>query len=218
MLVRVNPIDDETPEEINKVIELGADIVMLPYFKTIDEIKNFLSIVNNRVKTCLLLETKEAVEILDDILKLEGIDEIHIGLNDLHLSYNMNFMFELLADGTVEKICNKIKKTNIKYGFGGVGRVGEQVMLPAENIIAEHYRLNSSMVILGRSFCDTSKIIDINELQKIFEEGIKKMREYEQKMTNQDYDFFVNNHEIIIKKVNEIVNITKNKKRGSNTK
>ena len=44
-------------------------------------------------KTCLLLETPEAVEIIDDILDIDGIDEIHIGLNDLHLGYKMKFMF-----------------------------------------------------------------------------------------------------------------------------
>ena len=53
-------------------------------------------IVNKRVKTCLLLETSQALCRLDDILTLEGIDEIHIGLNDLHLSMGLDFMFELL--------------------------------------------------------------------------------------------------------------------------
>mgnify|MGYP002235666245 CR=1 FL=1 len=38
----------------------------------------------------LLLETEEARLCLDDVLKLKGIDEIHIGLNDLHLSQHKN--------------------------------------------------------------------------------------------------------------------------------
>ena len=78
LLVRVNPIHGNSINEINKVIENGADIVMLPYFKTTDEVKNFLFYVNGRVNTCLLLETPEAVEIIDDILKLDGIDEIYV--------------------------------------------------------------------------------------------------------------------------------------------
>ena len=63
MLVRVNPINPCSKEEIDKVIEAGADIIMLPMWKSLDDVKNFLTIVDKRVKTTLLLETKEAVEI-----------------------------------------------------------------------------------------------------------------------------------------------------------
>ena len=31
--------------------------------------------------------------LLDEVLRMGGFDEIHIGLNDLHLSYGMSFMF-----------------------------------------------------------------------------------------------------------------------------
>ncbi|MFQ7120212.1 MAG: hypothetical protein ACLRPW_09675 [Intestinibacter sp.] len=33
-------------------------------------------------------------------------------------------MFELLADGTVEYLCNKFKHKNITYGFGGIAALG----------------------------------------------------------------------------------------------
>ena len=36
-------------------------------------------------------------------------------------------------------------------GFGGIARLGFG-MLPAEHVIAEHYRLGSTAVILSRSF------------------------------------------------------------------
>ena len=38
LLVRVNKMNPNSPKEIEKVIEQGADIVMLPYFKTLEEI------------------------------------------------------------------------------------------------------------------------------------------------------------------------------------
>jgi len=81
MLVRVNPCNDNSPEEINAVIEAGADIIMLPMWKSVEEVQKYLSVVGKRCKTTLLLETKEAVECVDDVLKLD-FDEIHIGLND----------------------------------------------------------------------------------------------------------------------------------------
>ena len=61
VLVRVNPINPGSEEEINQVIAAGADMIMLPMWKTVEDVKQFLSVVNGRVKTTLLLETKEAV-------------------------------------------------------------------------------------------------------------------------------------------------------------
>ena len=170
LLVRVNPIFDGSKKEIDKVINDGADIVMLPFFKIKNEVKTFIDYVDGRAKTCLLCETAEAVENIDEILELKGIDLIHIGLNDLHLAYKMDFMFELLVDGTVEMLCDKFKAKGIPYGFGGIAQLG-QGDLPAEYVIAEHYRLGSSMAILSRSFCNVNKIDNIKTVKDVFGRG-----------------------------------------------
>lgn len=117
MLVRINPWHDGSEKEIEEVISAGADMIMLPMWKTVEEVENFLRTVAGKCKTTLLLETREAVECLDEVLKHGDMDEIHIGLNDLHLSYGLDFMFELLSNGIVEKIVKKIKRTGIPYGF-----------------------------------------------------------------------------------------------------
>mgnify|MGYP000750845418 CR=1 FL=1 len=59
----------------------------------------------------LLLETKEAWQCLDNVLKLGCADEIHIGLNDLRISTGKKFIFEPVADGTVESIFEIINLT-----------------------------------------------------------------------------------------------------------
>lgn len=208
LLVRVNPIHEATDkyisskEEIDKAIENGAQILMLPYFKTVEEVKTFIEIVAGRVKVMPLLETPEAVECIDEILKLD-IDEILIGLNDLSLGYGKKFMFELLVDGTVERLCNKFKGKGIPYGFGGIAALGKG-MLPAERIITEHYRLGSSRVILSRSFCDVNKIKHLGEISSIFMEGIREIREYEKKVAFHR-DFFTNNIEEVKKGVLEVL-------------
>ena len=205
LLVRINPIYDGSKEEVDKVIEYGADIVMLPFFKTKEEVEEFVNLVNGRARVCLLCETSEAVSNIDSILLVDGIDYIHIGLNDLHLSYNMKFMFELLVDGTVENLCNKFKAKGIPYGFGGIAQLG-QGTLPAENIIAEHCRLGSSMVILSRSFCNTSKETDINMVAEVFEAGVKEIRNYEERLLNQQNSYLYENKDFITEKVAEIIN------------
>lgn len=176
LLVRVNSMYAGSEAEINKVIADGADIVMLPYFKTVKEVSDFVSVCKGRVKTCLLFETPEAVEHIDEILAVPGIDEVHVGINDLHLEYHLNFMFELVANGTVETLCRKFAEKGIPYGFGGVGRPGSNVALPAERILAEHYRLGSSQVILSRAFCDMSKIHDRSHLAEDFKAGVDDIR------------------------------------------
>lgn len=189
LLVRINPVHEQTKNEIDAVISRGADIVMLPMFKTADEIEEFIRYVDGRAKTCLLLETAQALTRIDDIVNVPGIDEIHIGLNDLHLSMGLTFMFELLSGGIVEYACGKIRKKHIVYGFGGFARIGLG-MLPAEYIIMEHYRLGSSMAILSRSFCDAHKH-NVDDIKNIFNKGIADIRSFESLIktyTHQDFE------------------------------
>ena len=209
LMVRVNPIHDKTDDyssseyEIDGVINAGAEIVMLPYFKTPDEVRRFVNAVGGRAKTLLLFETPESIANIDEILEIDGIDEVFIGLNDLSLGYGHKFMFSLLADGTVEKIIEKFKNKKLPYGFGGIASLGRG-MLPSEKVIAEHYRLGSTCVILSRSFCNTSIIDNIDVINMIFKNGIKEIREYEKYCKKQDDNFFLENKKTVKQIVEEI--------------
>ena len=205
MQVRVNPWNQNSVQEINDVAKAGADIIMLPMWKSVEEVKRFVDTVNGRVETSLLLETKEAEECLDEVLKIKGIDEIHIGLNDLHLSYGLDFMFELLADGTVERICRKIQKVGIPYGFGGIAKIGEG-MLPAERVVLEHYRLGSTRAILSRSFCNTDAVSDIKEVDKVFAKNMKALRDFEKYASQVGVDEYIQNMQQVKQDVEMIVN------------
>ena len=199
MLVRIEPWNAHSPNEVDQVIKAGAEVVMLPMWRTVSEVTEFIKAVGGRAKVSLLLETKEAEACLDEVLKLDGIDEIHIGLNDLHLSYGLTFMFELLTNGTVERIVNKIRKKGIPYGFGGVSHIGDG-MIPAEMIVMEHYRLGSTRAILSRGFCDQSKPLD--EIRNTFKSRMNELREFEKNIDPARFDA---NREKIAKRVNSIV-------------
>lgn len=41
MLVRINPINVNSENEINTVIDAGADIIMLPMWKSVDDVNTF---------------------------------------------------------------------------------------------------------------------------------------------------------------------------------
>ena len=210
LLVRVNPIHEALPnypsskDEIDAVIEAGADILMLPFFKTVEEVKTFVSLVGGRAKTLPLVETVEAESLIDEMLEIPGIDMVHIGLNDLHLEKGMKFMFQLLADGTVDKLAEKIKAKGIPFGFGGLAQLNSG-MLSGDKVLKEHYRLGSTMVIVSRSFCNTDVITDMDEVSRIFHKGIKEIRDLESEIQNETEMFFEKNHKLVIESVNKII-------------
>ena len=217
VLVRVNPIHEvqkdgyfDSEHEIDNAVEAGADIIMLPFFHSLQEVNDFIGYVqkandkhNRNVKTCLLLETPEAAILIDEILNVKGIDMIHIGLNDLHLAMGMKFMFQLLTDGIVDQLSKKIQAKGIPFGFGGIAGL-QGGALPGSFILKEHYRLGSSMVIIGRSFCNTNLITNLDEIRNIFNKGISEIRQLE-KEAQLAVDYFKNNHASVVEKVDKIV-------------
>lgn len=208
VLVRINPIHDamgefcSSREEIDKVIQAGADIIMLPFIRSADEVRKFVEYVDGRAKTMPLIETPEAVDVIDEILDIPGIDELFIGLNDLSIGYHKKFMFELLADGTVETLCLKFKLKGIPYGFGGIASLGNG-MLPSEYIIREHYRLGSTAAILSRSFCNLEKVKHIGIVSSTFIDGIKAIRELETECEER-IRYFRENEREVVKRVKSI--------------
>ena len=175
LLVRVNQIHPGSEAEIREVIDAGADILMLPYFKTPQQVADFLRFAGGRVRTMLLVETPEAVACIDEILAMDGIDECYVGLNDLHLGYKQKFLFEPLTDGTTEALCKKFRAAGKPYGFGGIAKP-DRGLVPANRIIGEHVRLGSSCVILSRSFCNPITITDPAEIREIFEREVPRVR------------------------------------------
>ena len=213
LLVRVNPLNPGSKAEIDEVVERGADIIMLPMFKSKEEVMRFIDMVGGRAKTTLLFETKESYELQDEILQAGGFDEAHIGLNDMHLSYGLTFMFELLPNGLVESMCKKFKEYNIPYGFGGIAKIGEG-LLPAECIIAEHYRLGSTRAILSRSFCD-NQYVDYDKWKYEFQLGVNQIRLYESLLPLLPESYFIENIDNVRKGVDKVVSIIKAKRNAN---
>jgi hypothetical protein len=175
LLVRINPWHDGTCDELNQVIQGGADIVMLPMFHGPRDVEAFTRAVAGRVRTSLLVETIGAMQSLHECVSVAGIDEVHIGLNDLHLELGKRFIFEPLADGLVDRMANVLNSAAIPFGFGGVARAGEG-QLPAELILSEHARLGSTAAILSRTFHRQAKTVEEIEAQMNFEFEISKLR------------------------------------------
>jgi 2-keto-3-deoxy-L-rhamnonate aldolase RhmA len=178
LLVRLNPWHVDSPKEIQQALSKGADLLMLPMFSTIKELRGFCEEVRGRVPVIPLVETAEAFDLLDEVATTPGVEEVYIGLNDLHLSLGMGFMFEPLANGMLDHAATRLRALGMPFGFGGVARVGEG-LLPAEKIMGEHVRLGSSSVILSRTFHRQAPDLATILTEMDFPAEIQKLREAE---------------------------------------
>ena len=169
LLVRTNPIHAYTAAEVEKAIQYGADYLMLPMTMDRADVEHYVKLVAGRAKVIIMVETAAAMARIDDILEVPGVDEIFIGLNDLHISLGLHFLFEPLSGGLVDYIAAKCRAKCIPFGFGGIARIGDGI-LPADMILGEHLRLGSTSVILSRTFKggDSPQAIDFkSEVDKV---------------------------------------------------
>ena len=203
LLVRVNPWHEGSQDEIDEVISAGADFVMLPYWKTQEEAERFVSCVHGRCRTVLLLETKEAVECLDKVLAIPGMDEIHIGLNDLRISYGYSDMFQPFGNGLLDELSGKLKGAKVPFGIGGIGQFGLGLSPSPEELIAEHYRLGSTAVILSRTFCNVETLGELSKIEDTLTKNVRILRETEKRAVSLGPEGLWNNHLRVVKELEE---------------
>ena len=151
LMVRVNPLHEGSAAEVDAVLAQGADLLMLPMFSRPQELRDFCALVAGRAPVAALLETAGALASLADWIGTPGLQEVYVGLNDLHLSLGDRFMFEPLARGDVDRVAAAAKAQGLRFGFGGIARLDEG-LLPGRDVLAEHVRLGSQAVILSRTF------------------------------------------------------------------
>ena len=153
VMVRVNPLHAGTKHEIDDVLHDGADVVMLPMVQAPSEVVEFIQVVQGRATTSLLLETKASVRQIEQIVQIDGIDEIHVGLNDLRISLGLRLPFDVLRSGLLDTLSATIRGAGIRFGFGGIARLtATDLPVAPERVLAEQVRLGAATGLLGRSF------------------------------------------------------------------
>lgn len=208
ILVRCNPIGIWSKDEFDEINSRGSeiDMVMLPYFKTIEEVKVFIDLIDtSKIKPALLVETIDAINNLDEILKIFPFSYIHIGLNDLNIERGTISMFEPYVDGLIKKISSICIKNNQIFGIGGIGKIAADMSPSPKHLLNEHIRLNSKGVILSRSFkgsfCEETKDIFKKELSN----SIKDFRNYEKIANNLNIKQLAESYELMKADIEETI-------------
>lgn len=196
LMVRVNPLHPDTDTEVNAVLAQGADLLMLPMFTEAWELQAFCAIVAGRVPVVALLETSGAFECLPEWVSTPGLQEVYVGLNDLHLSLRQRFMFEPLAMGLLDGVARLVHVRSLRFGFGGIARL-DGGLLPGRDVLAEHLRLGSQAVILSRTFHDATSVDG-------FEHEVAALRDAERALAQRDANLVEADRQRIARAIGQI--------------
>jgi hypothetical protein len=153
LFARTNPIHADSAREIEELLALGVKTLMLPMFRSAAEAGRFSGIIAGRAEVSLLVETADAVANIREIVKVPGIDEIHVGLNDLHLELRMRSHFEVLVSPLMRQVSQCVRAAGIGFGFGGIGRVEDASLpVPSELIYAQYPFYQADRALVSRVF------------------------------------------------------------------
>ena len=153
LFCRLNPILPGSRAEIERAVECGVDVLMLPMFTTAAEVATFVALVAGRAKVVPLLEHRLAAERVDDIVAVDGLDCVHVGLTDLALSLKLRNRFSLLTSALLERIAEAVHKRGLRLCVGGIGRAMDASQpIPTDLIYAQYPRLDATGALVSRAF------------------------------------------------------------------
>jgi len=153
IFARLNPLHAGTRAEIEQSLALGARAIMLPFFTSPEEAASFVEMIAGRAKPLLLVETAAAVKRIREIVTIDGVNEIMVGLNDLHLSLGLGHPFEVLLSDGLYEVAEQVRGAGLRFGFGGVARFDDPSLpVSPDLILAQYALLGGATAWLSRSF------------------------------------------------------------------
>lgn len=149
LVVRINGVGTGTPHEIEQVLQAGADEILVPMVRSLDEIDHVLEVVGDRAHVSCMVETTDAVA-ASDLLAARPIRRFYVGLNDLGIDRGSASIFDALVDGTVDEIAASL--AGRPFGVAGLTHPRSGDPLPCQMLVDEIVRLDASFTFLRRSF------------------------------------------------------------------
>jgi citrate lyase beta subunit len=153
LFVRLNPLNPSMPQEMETALRCGAKVLMLPFFRTANEVDRFIRLADDRAHIVILLETAPAALRIREVLAVPGIGEVMLGLNDLRLQFGVRSHFEVLASPLIDMLAGEVRRAGLPLAVGGVARVDDLGLPIAPDLVyAQFPRLGATGAWLARSF------------------------------------------------------------------
>lgn len=142
--------------EISRVIDAGADEVILPMLTSAKQAQDTCEKIGNACKITLMVETESMACEASKINALP-IARVYVGLNDLQISRNSTSIFAPMQDGLLDRLRQDIDIPD--FGFAGITLPSKGAPLRAKHLYNEMMRLGARFTFLRRSFYrDTAEI------------------------------------------------------------
>ena len=151
LLCRVNRWGRWSPAEIDLAASLGADEVLLPLVRRLEEVDAALDVVDGRCRLGILVETTDAVARVDDLVR-RPLSRVYVGLNDLMIDRGASCLFGALVDGTVDRVADVTRGRHIPFGVAGLTVPEGGRPVPSPLLAGALARLGASFTFLRRSF------------------------------------------------------------------
>lgn len=148
VICRINRQQLLNKAEIEEVLEAGADEILLPMVKHVDEVGRVIDFVGGQAKTDIMIETTDAIRQARELDSLP-IHRCYVGLNDLAIELGKSNIFTPLIDGTIDQLRNNLSKA---FGVAGLTHADYGKPIPCRILIQKMAQLNCSFGILRRSF------------------------------------------------------------------
>jgi 2-keto-3-deoxy-L-rhamnonate aldolase RhmA len=152
---RINRFGAHTPDEVERALEAGADVLVLPMAESLPEIQAYLRLLDRRCQAGIMIETRACAALADELGQLP-LDYAFFGLNDFAISRGGGFIFSALADGSVEAVSKALPK--VRFGVGGLTDINLGSPIPSARLLEEMERLGCRFTFLRRSFRRDSRL------------------------------------------------------------
>lgn len=150
---RINGLHGGSQVEVEQVVQRGAGVIMAPMIGSAAAACDFAGLVGGRARTVALVETRAGLDHLAAIAATPGIDEVHIGINDLSLSLNLPTRWSVLAGSLLRDASACVRAAGKPFGFGAIGRARDLTLpLPSDFVYAEYARVGATRALMARSF------------------------------------------------------------------
>jgi hypothetical protein len=152
LFARVEPARAGGVEQAARLAAAGVRVVMVPMFRGADEVAEIAAAAPGAA-IVPLVETPDGVAAIEEVLAVPGVDEVHVGINDLSLALGLPNRFAVLCSPAVERVAAVARDRGARLGVGGLGRARQPGLpVPADLVYARQAQLGATSALMSRAF------------------------------------------------------------------
>ena len=153
LFVRVDSLGPGSRDQLERVLRRGAQVVMVPMVEDPAALADLAAVAAGRAQIVALVESMAGVDRVGELAALPGVDELHLGINDLSFSLGLANRFAVLTHDASAAVADATHATRKPLGVGHIGCAhDDRLPVPTDLVYAQLPRLGATATLLGRSF------------------------------------------------------------------